>query len=70
MERLRAGSLALPCEPTNVVDSFQNNQVANPWLCNHIMVEAGQCTRSQTIREQMVPPDSLIENGQVACAWL
>lgn len=38
---LRAGNLAISRQHTKIVNSFKNDEVADPWLGNHIMVEAG-----------------------------
>ncbi len=38
---LRAGNFAIPREHTNIVNSLKNDDVADPGLSNHIMVEAG-----------------------------
>src|SRR6266849_7070032 len=56
-------TLAFPREQTDVVDSFKNDQVAHPGLANYIILETGQCIRSQTIGEQVVSSDPMIENG-------
>jgi hypothetical protein len=62
--------LASARQHADVIDPFENNQVANPRLSDHIMVESGQGIRSQPIGEQVVSAYSLIENREIACAGL
>src|SRR5580658_5786363 len=58
-------NLAFPREQTDVVDSFKDDHVAHPGLANYIIVETGQRIRSQTIGEQVVSSDPVVENGDV-----
>jgi hypothetical protein len=66
----RAGSLARPGQQANVVDAFENDQTANAWLGDHIMIEARQGTRSQAIGEEMVSANAVIEDRQIPGTWI
>src|SRR5215472_4213648 len=59
------GSRSLPIarQPSNVVDSLENNQIAHSRLRDNVVVDPGQCIWSQTIGEQVVSADPLIENA-------
>jgi hypothetical protein len=55
--------VAAVCQHTDVVDSFEYDQVAGSRLRDNIEIEARQCIRPQAIVQQTVPSDPLIENA-------
>ena len=60
----RVAHLALPRQPTQVIHSFEHNQVPHPRLRQHIAIETRQRIRPQPIGQQMIPADALIEHAQ------
>ena len=65
----RARELAVARQLADVIDSFEHDQVANACLREHIMIEARQCVRPQSIRQQMVASNPVIQNAYIPCIW-
>jgi len=58
--------IAIVRKHANVVDAFENDEIAHPRLRNDVMIKTRQSVRAQSVAQQTVAADSLIENSYVA----
>src|SRR5215472_11433871 len=55
-------------EAAEAIYAFEHDQIADSVLNQHVAIEASECIRSQSVLEQMVPADALIQNAHVPCS--
>src|SRR3974377_945883 len=61
--------LSGPAQHANVVNSFQNDQVARASLCDYVVVKARKCVGAKTIHQHSVPTDALVQNCNITSRW-
>ena len=67
---LASRHFSLSRQHANIIDSFKDDQIADPGLRDYIMIESRQCIWPEAIGEQTVSADTLIQNRKIARTWL
>src|SRR5215472_9425768 len=49
---------------TEIVDSLEDNKVANAGLGEHVVVKAGKSIRAKAVEQEAVSADPLVENAE------
>ena len=57
-------------ESTEIVDPFENENVADGGLREHVAIKTGECVGAEAVSEKVVAADALVENAYVHAGGL